>query len=118
MRALFTACLAVFSSIAVPAAVLAHHGWSSYDAGKITKISGPALSVKWENPHGEITMNHDGGAWVIALAPTARMESRGLSRDALTQGKNVTVDAYPRSDGTKEMRAERIIVDGKTIELR
>jgi hypothetical protein len=46
------------------------------------------------------------------------MESRGLPNDALAAGKKVTIEAYPRTDGTPEMRAERITVDGKTIELR
>ena len=33
-------------------------------------------------------------------------------------GKTVTIVGYPRKDGTAEIRAERIIVDGRTIELR
>lgn len=54
----------------------------------------------------------------MILAPVARMEARGLVRDDIAVGKTVTVHAYPRKDGTNEMRAERIIVGDKTVELR
>jgi hypothetical protein len=101
---------------AIPAQ--AHHGWSSYNEAKTINVSGPIQSVKWENPHGEITMMHDGAVWRVVLAPTSRMEARGLQSSGLTVGKTVTVDAYAKRDGEKEMRAERITVDGKTIELR
>jgi len=39
-------------------------------------------------------------------------------RAALTPGKTVTVVGYPNRTDPEEMRAERIIVDGKTTELR
>jgi hypothetical protein len=96
----------------------AHHGWSSYDESKPLTVRGAVLSVKWENPHGEITINYQGAVWEVALAPTGRMENRGLQQSALTVGKIVEVVAYAMKTGEKEMRAERITVDGKTVELR
>jgi hypothetical protein len=96
----------------------AHHGWSSYDASKAIKVAAPLAEVRYRNPHAEVEVEHDGKRWLIILAPISRMESRGLPNDALVKGKTVTIEAYPRTDGTAEMRAERITVDGKTIELR
>ena len=33
-------------------------------------------------------------------------------------GTVATIEGYPRTDGTPEMRLERITVAGKTVELR
>jgi hypothetical protein len=46
------------------------------------------------------------------------MEARGLSEAMLKPGRKLTLVGYPRSDGTREMRIERIVLDGKTYELR
>lgn len=100
------------------ASAWAHHGWSSYDASKAVTLDAPLAEVRYRNPHAEVEVDHEGKRWLVILAPISRMESRGLPSDALAKGKKVTIEAYPRSDGTAEMRAERITVDGKTIELR
>lgn len=96
----------------------AHHGWSSYDANKVMKFDAVLAEVRYRNPHAEVEAEHEGKRWLVILAPIHRMESRGLPSDALKVGKTVTIEGYPRSDGTAELRAERITVDGKTIELR
>ena len=101
-----------------PVAALAHHGWSSYDAEKTLRITVPLTSVSWSNPHGTATAQWQKRNWTIVLAPVARMEARGLTRDMLAPGKPVTLVGYPRKDGTAEMRIERVIIDGKTVELR
>jgi hypothetical protein len=46
------------------------------------------------------------------------MENRGLPRAELVPGKTVTVVGYPNRSKPDEMRAERITVGGKTVELR
>jgi hypothetical protein len=46
------------------------------------------------------------------------MENRGLSKDALKVGNSVTVIGYPNRSKPEEMRAERIVFQGKTVELR
>jgi len=96
----------------------AHHGWSGYDASQTLTISGPLLDVRWANPHGTAKIRYNGSTWDVVLAPTARMEARGLTADMIDKGQPVTLVGYPRSDGTKEMRIERLTVNGKTIELR
>ena len=102
----------------VAASAWAHHGWSSYDTKKVVTLNAPLAEVRYRNPHAEVEVDHEGKRWLIILAPIRRMESRGLPSDALEKDKKITIEAYPRSDGTAEMRAERITVDGKTIELR
>lgn len=111
----FTASLAL---LAAPAAVQAHHGWSSYDAQKAVKVTAPLKDVAWSNPHATAKVAYQGRTWDVILAPIARMEARGLSREMLAPGQAVTVEGYPRLDGTPEMRLERVTVQGKVVELR
>jgi hypothetical protein len=106
-------------ALAVPAGVaLAHHGWSSYDADQLLTLEVPLQSVNYRNPHADVSIEHDGRTWQVILAPISRLQARGLPEADLTVGKTVTIVGYPRKDGTAEIRAERIIVDGRTIELR
>lgn len=106
------------AALIMPAAALAHHGWSSYDASKTIEVTARLSSVTWGNPHGSATVTWQGNTWEVVLAPVARMEARGLTRQMLTSGKPVTLVGYPRKDGVTEMRIERVIAAGKTVELR
>jgi hypothetical protein len=101
-----------------PAALLAHHGWSSYDADKTITHTAPLRNVTWGNPHGTAKVVYQRRVWDVILAPTPRMEARGLQRAMLGPRSRVTLVGYPRKDGTAEMRIERVIVGGKTVELR
>lgn len=112
------AVAAAVAALAVPAAALAHHGWSSYDAEKVIKVTAPVTSLTWGNPHGAAKVRYQGKVWDVVLAPVARMEARGLSQAMLAPGKPVTLEGYPRKDGVAEMRIERVTADGKTVELR
>ncbi|MGV1015593.1 MAG: DUF6152 family protein [Methyloceanibacter sp.] len=96
----------------------AHHGWSNYDAEKAIKVEAPVDVVRYQQPHGEIEIVYEGKPWVVVLAPPSRMQARGLPKEDLVVGATVTVEAYPKRNGEAEMRAERITVNGKTVELR
>lgn len=110
---------AAFLSLAlIPTVAFAHHGWSSYDAGKTIEHTATLTNVSWGNPHGAATVRYKGKDWHVVLAPVARMEARGLTREMLGPKQRVTLVGYPRSDGTAEMRIERVIAGGKTVELR
>ncbi|MDI4663790.1 hypothetical protein K9U40_05540 [Xanthobacter autotrophicus] len=96
----------------------AHHGWGSYDTAKAFTMTGPVIHMEWANPHAHLSMQHEGATWEATLAPISRMQARGLSADMLKPGTTVSVYGYPSTRTPNEMRAERITVDGKTIELR
>jgi hypothetical protein len=98
--------------------VLAHHGWSEYDATKPLKVTGRVSESAYEHPHGYIRLQADGRNWFAVLAPPSRMESRGLAKTAIAPGATVTVEGYPHRSKSDEMRAERITAEGKTVELR
>ena len=103
---------------AAPATALAHHGWSSYDADKLISHKATLIDVSWGNPHGTAKVQYRGKVWDVILAPTARMEARGLTQSMVGPKQIVTLVGYPRKDGTAEMRIERVIVGDKTVELR
>lgn len=116
MRFTAASTLMLFALATVPA--MAHHGWSSYDAEKTMRVATALVEVKIANPHAEAVIEQEGKRWQVILAPVTRMTARGMTEGMLVEGKVITIEGYPRSDGTAELRAERIIVDGKTIELR
>jgi hypothetical protein len=100
-------------------AVDAHHGWSSYDGDKPLTLTGVIRESGYEHPHGHVRLEvEDARTWLVVLAPPSRMENRGLPASALTVGTKATVLGYPSRKDPVEMRAERITVNGKTVELR
>ena len=110
---LFIAALGGMASAAI-----AHHGWGSYDAAKPVTIRGPILTSVFANPHATITVQASDKVWTLTLAPTSRMISRGGMAQLVGVGKQVVAFGYPSTAEKDEMRAERITIEGKTIELR
>jgi hypothetical protein len=106
------------ASLALPLAAWGHHGWSEYDSSKALKLTGKIVESGYEHPHGHVRLETSGKSWNVVLAPPSRMERRGLEKGALKPGATVTVEGYPNREKQEEMRAERISVQGKTIELR
>lgn len=105
-------------ALAVAAAASAHHGWNEYDSSKTLNLTGVIKESGYEHPHGHIRLETPGKTWLVVLAPPSRMQSRGLPADALKPGRQASVVGYPNRTKPEEMRAERIITDGKTVELR
>ena len=99
-------------------AASAHHGWGSYDVSKAFWISAPVETLSWADPHARIMLKYEGATWEATLAPLFRMQTRGLSEEILKPGTPVVVLGYPSTRNQHEMRAERITVAGKTVELR
>jgi uncharacterized protein DUF6152 len=104
-------------ALAMPVAV-AHHGWSEYDQQQTLKLTGTIEEAGYEHPHGHIKLKTADKTWSAVLAPPSRMDARGLSKDMLKVGATASVEGYPSRVKPEEMRAERITVAGKTVELR
>ncbi len=108
-----------FAALAlVPSLALAHHGWSEYDQSTTLTLDGRIDEAGYEHPHGYVKLATKGKTWIAVLAPPSRMDNRGLPKEALKPGTNVTVVGYANRGKPDEMRAERITVAGKTVELR
>jgi hypothetical protein len=113
-----TLSLGLAFSVAATAAVFAHHGWGSYDAAKTIVVEGPIETSNYSNPHASITVKGADKTWTVTLAPTSRMQSRGALAEMVAVGKTVKAEGYASRVEADEMRAERITVDGKTVEMR
>ena len=96
----------------------AHHGWSEYDNTKVLNLTGTIKESGYEHPHGHIRLEVPGKTWFVVLAPPSRMENRGLPSASLKPGHTASVVGYANRNKPEEMRAERIIIDGKSVELR
>lgn len=109
---------AIAASALVAGAAAAHHGWAGYDQEQLLEIRAPLREVRWTNPHATAKVAFRGATWQVVLAPIARMEARGLAEEMIARGQTVTLVGYPRRDGTREIRIERLTVGGRTVELR
>lgn len=101
-----------------PQRVAAHHGWSGYDSNQVLTLVGVIREAGYEHPHGHIRLEVPNKVWLVVLAPPSRMERRGLPAAMLKVGEGATVVGYPHRSDPNEMRAERITINGKTVELR
>lgn len=104
--------------LAVAPLAMAHHGWSEYDSTQPLNLTGKIVASGYEHPHGHLRLETPGKTWFVVLAPPTRMENRGLPKDALKPGNTATVVGYPNRNKPEEMRAERISVQNKVVELR
>lgn len=116
MPRIIVTLFALIATSGLPA--FAHHGWSEYDAGRELKLTGTIAESGYEHPHGHIKLVTPGKTWIAVLAPPSRMTARGLPPADLKVGSTVTVAGYANRSKPEEMRAERITVGSKTVELR
>lgn len=118
MLKLHAVALPALFALALSLPALAHHGWSEYDSSRELKLTGTIAESGYEHPHGHIKLVTPGKTWNAVLAPPSRMTARGLPPEDLKPGGTVTVIGYPNRSKPEEMRAERITVGSKTVELR
>ena len=104
--------------LTLPVLAVAHHGWSEYDSTNVLKLTGKIVEFGYEHPHGHVRLETPGKTWLCVLAPPSRMQNRGLTQEMLNPGTTATLEGYPNRNKPEEMRAERITVIGKTVELR
>ena len=102
----------------LPLTTFAHHGWSEYDSSQLLKLTGTIEDPTYEHPHGTISLKTPATTWIVVLAPPSRMDMRGLPKELLKAGTAATVEGYANRNKPEELRAERITIAGKTVELR
>lgn len=114
-------CVTLVAIMLSAGSVLAHHGWSHYDASKTLDFTGVIRESSYSQPHGMIKLQVDGEngkTWLVVLAPPSRMSNRGLTKEMLKVGTTARVVGYPHKEKADEMRAEHITIHGKTTQLR
>lgn len=121
MRNVFSGSLwrlaALLALGALAAQAAAHHGWG-WASNEEFVLTGRIAAVKLGNPHGELTLEAEGGKWLVEIGQPWRNERAGLSAKLLAIGRVVTVHGH-RSVKQNErlMKAERVVIDGKSYNL-
>jgi hypothetical protein len=111
------ALLALALGMVVPPVAVAHHGWG-WASDEEFVLTGKIVAVKLGNPHGEVTVDAQGGKWLIEVGQPWRNERAGLTTSLLSVGRVITVHGH-RSVKQNErlMKAERVVIDGKSYNL-
>jgi hypothetical protein len=118
--------LAVASAIAglwiAAAPAWAHHAFSAeFDAQKPVKLKGTVVKVEFINPHSWIHMDvkdADGKVtrWMVEGGSPNALFRRGVNKDALPQGTEISVDGYQAKDGSNRANGRDItFADGKKL---
>ena len=94
--------------------VRAHHSETAeYDSTKPVKVTGTITKVEWLNPHvwfyvdvkdasGKVT------TWGFSNAPPGALMRRGITKDALKIGAEVTVEGARARDGSNNASGRRV----------
>jgi Family of unknown function (DUF6152) len=94
--------------------VIAHHSETAeYDATKPVKVTGTITKVEWLNPHvwfyvdvkeasGKVT------TWGFSNAPPGALMRRGITKDSLKIGAEVTVEGARARDGSNNASGRRV----------
>jgi hypothetical protein len=76
---------------------------TDYDQKKTLDYMGTVEEFKFENPHASARVKNKNKTWLVILAPTSRMESRGVPVDKIVKGSQLRVVGYPHKTVKDEM---------------
>jgi hypothetical protein len=108
---------ALVAAVLLPAAALAHHGWS-WTTGENIELTGVITEARLGNPHGELTLDVDGTAWTVEVGQPWRNSRAGLQDGDLAPGVELTVSGEPSADPEEKLlKVERLWIDGAEYEL-
>ncbi|MCL7943693.1 DUF6152 family protein [Marinobacter sp. ATCH36] len=117
LRFTYLLCFAVLAAVLTASAAQAHHGWA-WATDEEFEITGVITSVRLGNPHGEVTIDVDGEAWVVEVGQPWRNDRVGLSKEMLSQEREITVHGHRSAkEGERLIKAERVVIDGKSYNL-
>ena len=109
--------LALVIGMFVAQASLAHHGWA-WATDVEFELTGTITKARLGNPHGEFNVAVKDEDWVVEVGQPWRNERAGLSDEMLGVGRVITVHGHRSANPEQRvMKAERIIIDGKSYDL-
>jgi hypothetical protein len=123
MRTKLCACV---SAILLGASVTAsaHHAFAAeFDSKKPIKFTGTVTKMLWVNPHAWIYVDvkkPDGSVeeWMIETGTPNTLLRRGLTKEALKAGTQITVDGYQSKDGSLRANGRDLTLpNGQTLFL-
>lgn len=101
-----------------PIAPLAgHHGWA-WATGEEFELTGTVKNVRHGNPHGIMLLSTRLGEWTVEIGQPWRNEQAGLTPQLLRPGTQLLVHGHRSArKGERLMKAERIVIAGKSYNL-
>ena len=104
-------------AIAVAGPALAHHGWRWTADGNF-ELTGTITKAELGNPHGILTVDVNGEAWIVEVGQPWRNHKAGLMDEMLVPGVELTASGHRAVDSDdKRMKAERVTIDGRLYDL-
>ncbi|TCK02645.1 DUF6152 family protein [Marinobacterium mangrovicola] len=113
----WTALLTLATGLLYAQLGFSHHGWG-WASSEEFEITGVVTELRLGNPHGELTLDVNGEAWVIEVGQPWRNERVGLTADMLAAGTEITVHGHrSNQEGERLVKAERVVISGKDYNL-
>ena len=110
--------------LAAVAPIAAHHAFAAeFDANKPVKFTGTVVKVDFINPHSWIHMDVKDASgkvtrWMIEGGSPNTLFRRGITKDSLPEGTQITVDGYQAKDGSNKANGRDVTYpDGRKIFL-
>ena len=112
--------VAMLLASAVP--IAAHHSFAAeFDDTKPVKITGTITKVEWQNPHIWFYVdvkNADGSVtnWAFSGGAPGQLMRRGITREALKIGQEVTVEGFRAKDASNNGFGQKVTYpDGRNV---
>jgi hypothetical protein len=102
--------------------VVAHHAFNAeFDAKRPVKFKGTVTKMVWVNPHAWIYVDvkkADGSVeeWMVEAGTPNTLLRRGLTKQSLPVGTEITVDGYQSKDGSLRANGRDLTLpNGQTL---
>jgi hypothetical protein len=105
------------------APLLGQQNATGFDTQKLVKFHGPVTKVEWINPNTWIhvavkALNGMMEEWRIEAGTPNVLLLRGLTKESLSIGTEIIVDAYPLKNGLRVAKGRELTLpDGRTISI-
>jgi len=124
MRNKLVLFIAAAGLLLAAAPIWAHHAFAAeFDSKKPIKFAGTVVKVDFINPHSWIHMDvkDESGKvtrWMIEGGSPNTLFRRGITKDSLPEGTQITVDGYQAKDGSNKANGRDVTYpDGRKIFL-
>ena len=122
MRKSLITVLGLAGLLMAAAPTWAHHAFAAeFDAQKPVKLKGTVAKVEFINPHSWIHIDvkdTDGKVtrWMVEGGSPNALFRRGVTKDALPTGTEISVDGYQAKDGSNRANGRDItFADGRKL---
>ena len=102
--------------------MMAHHAFAAeFDADQPITLKGKVVAVEWVNPHAWLYVEViDDSAntekWNIEMGSPNSLIRRGITKDYLPIGSDVTVEGYRAKDGSTTANSQSVTLpDGRGL---